>query len=1140
MITAVTVLLVGLAIGYRPVVIMSGSMGEAAPAGSLVIAAPRPAADVLVGDVLVMERPGLAPITHRVLELEGADGARFAITKGDANEAADATPHPLDGEQLVGRWFLPGWGTRLAWITEPGAVLALIVGAVLAVSVVALRRIWSSGRPDAPSGSPTRRRRRSPVAMGLAASVSFGVTVSWAVLTSGESVPANDFATRACFDPTLGSVQSGTAVHSVDGSLTVAISPVDPTKAFALATVRSDAAEPADSTVRVRLVAGGSELEIHRATDAAVPPSITIEWSVVAYTCGVTVQHGLAVGNGTDTVGITIDAAPPGRSFALVTSSGDPTATTVGGADFVVAERTTDTELVLRSALPIDPTRSLAWQVVTVDDPGDMAVQHIDAALAAGETSTSVALPQPVDPTSTFVLTGLTTSGTGSDIGARSVRSHLVSSTAVEVSRQVGGEALDLSLQVVSLFDGSTVRHGTVDLAVGQFQATVAMAPVDPTRATAISTVVAPGPAAGGSTTMTGDDVLGEATATFAVVDTEHVELTRDAVSAAASFGWQVIEWAGPRWWDPGWQYRQRIDLSAGTAAAPGGYSVPITFDHAALVTADLARSDGDDLRVAQWDGSSWIELDRILDEESSWDTATTTVWFRSIDPVAASSNDTYWLYFGNATPPPPPTDPEAVFALSEDFESGTLGDFADATGADGWYEADPWTYRRPLGVDATLVPDDLTDFPLLVTLTDPGLAASAQPDGSDIRFVAADGVTLLDHEIEAWDPGTGSLAAWVRLPAVSSTVDTELFLYAGASDAPDGQQVRAVWSTGFDGVWHLADDPSGSAPGAADSGPRRGGGLAFGAMTDADLVAGAAGDALDLDGTDDGIEVPAVPLGASGSFTVSAWIRPDAFGSNSTIVEFGAGSGTQLWLEATSPTSAILHADVNTDLGLVSSTAGPLGVGTWQHVTATFDHDGVLAIVDGVSGTPGAASGRPTQSGLPTTLGSGSAGSFDGTIDEIRIDQTARPAAWIAAHRANIVNPAFVTAGVPESGTWLGQGSWTRRKPLVVEPGRVTGGPTDSVILVALDDPELAAAARADGADIVFTAADGVTRLDHVVESYGPATGSLRAWVSVPALGSADGAEFFVYYGNPGARSQSDPVAVFGPDADLLLLPLS
>ena len=46
------------------------------------------------------------------------------------------------------------------------------------------------------------------------------------------------------------------------------------------------------------------------------------------------------------------------------------------------------------------------------------------------------------------------------------------------------------------------------------------------------------------------------------------------------------------------------------------------------------------------------------------------------------------------------------------------------------------WLYRKPITIDHTLVEEDLTDFPILISLeTDPDLTAHAQPDGDDLVF---------------------------------------------------------------------------------------------------------------------------------------------------------------------------------------------------------------------------------------------------------------------------------------------------------------------------------------------------------------------------------------------------------------------
>ena len=432
-------------------------------------------------------------------------------------------------------------------------------------------------------------------------------------------------------------------------------------------------------------------------------------------------------------------------SFVTWSVVGDPADTSFGGDDLQVAELTSATNLQLRSdaAESLPAASTYAWQVITFADPTDISVQRVSMTLDASNTQTAV-LASPVDPSSTFLIGGATGSGAGVDIGSRSPRVHLSSPTGVEASRQAGGNPLTVEVQVIEMRDGTSVQHGTIDFAAGQVARTVTIDPVDPATTTVLSTVNLPGSVSGGSTDYIVDDVIGEASATFELTDPATVTLVRDATAAAASFGWQAIEWGGPGWWDPTYPFRQRIDITATTAPAPDAYTVPLTFDHAALVTAGLSLADGSDLRVLRWDGAAWVELDRVLDDGAAWNQPDTSFWFRTQDPVAADTTVSYWMYFGSDTPPPPLEDPENVFLLVEDFESGTLGDFEDRTGGTAWYRALPWDFRRQLVVPAAAVTQIHNDMAVLVQTTDAHIGSNARADGADIRFTAADGVTPL------------------------------------------------------------------------------------------------------------------------------------------------------------------------------------------------------------------------------------------------------------------------------------------------------------------------------------------------------------------------------------------------------------
>ena len=736
----------------------------------------------------------------------------------------------------------------------------------------------------------------------------------------------------------------------------------------------------------------------------------------------------------------------------------------------------------------------------------------------------------------------MTTASTGPDVGERLVRAHLVDATTIAIDRSVSGDPVTVQVQAVTLKDGSTVKHGTVDFASGLPTRAVTIEPVDPARSSAISTVAVPGLAAGGMTDQVVDDVVGEGTATFTLSDQVTVGVQRAATTSAASFGWQVIEWAGPSWWDPTYNFRQRIDVDTTSAAAPGAYTVPLTFDHAALVSTGLASSaSGSDLRVVRYDGSSWVELDRILDEDSAWDGVTTTIWFRTVDPIAADDTGTYWLYFGNDAPSAPLDDPEGVWLLTEDFESGTLGDFEDRTGGTGWYQADPWTRRIPLTVPAGRVAADLTDFPLLVSLTDADLAANAQNDGSDLRFVAADGVTPLAHEVERWDHTTGSLVAWVRLPSITAGVPTSLYLLYGAADAPSQADVRSTWPAEIEAAWHLAADPAGPAPQLDDSTTNNHDGLNRGGMTSGDLVPGLIGDAVDFDGGDDRLESDPLDVAGTRALTLSAWVRLDTAINEARVVN-KAFTPTDRIFELSLLDTGAVRARVHLD-GSSTTLAGGAGsvtTGAWHHVAAVWDGATLEVFADGVPLASTAAVGALAgDSTMPVTIGNIDTVDrpLDGLIDEVRVERVARSQAWLQAAESNQRTPsAFVTAGAVESGTWLDQGTWGARKPIGIDPAITDVDLVDIAVPITVTDAELQSSANADASDIVFTDADGVTRLDHLVESWDATTGTLTAWVRVPSLSSTAATQLFVYYANPTAADQQDGEAVFGPDTDLTL----
>ncbi|GAA3885396.1 hypothetical protein GCM10022243_57790 [Saccharothrix violaceirubra] len=114
---AVVLLCLAVALGWRLtggrwLSVDSGSMGETAPVGTLVLTRPTTVAEVAVGDVVSFYPTAASKIayTHRVVEIR--DGK--LITRGDINGADD--PWRTGDENLVGLVVARWWG--VAWLVK--------------------------------------------------------------------------------------------------------------------------------------------------------------------------------------------------------------------------------------------------------------------------------------------------------------------------------------------------------------------------------------------------------------------------------------------------------------------------------------------------------------------------------------------------------------------------------------------------------------------------------------------------------------------------------------------------------------------------------------------------------------------------------------------------------------------------------------------------------------------------------------------------------------------------------------------------------------------------------------------------------------------------------------------------------------
>ena len=358
-------------------------------------------------------------------------------------------------------------------------------------------------------------------------------------------------------------------------------------------------------------------------------------------------------------------------------------------------------------------------------------------------------------------------------------------------------------------------------------------------------------------------------------------------------------------------------------------------------------------------------------------------------------------------------------------------------TSASTWLSG--WDKRVKITIDHNDIDSNLSNSPVLVYLSN-----SSGRNNDDVTFVfdevgsnrkkiavtKSDGTTQCYVEIEKWD--NASEQAWLRVkvPSISSTADTDLYLYYDGSQSDNTAYVgdkesapaQNVWNTSFKGVWHLDEDPSGTAPQMRDSTSNNNDGTSNGNMTSGDQIAGKIDGSLDFDGTDDYIQTTSSELKTLDNFTLCVWFKADSTTAPQHILWEGPASQNG-WGDGSSPSSHEMHLtickfDANNTLNFfygyeesgdwapaVEINMSFSDTTNWNHAVVVMTGAGTSPsaelFLNGVS--QGTDTGTQTnRTAWDTNLRIGRPGAdqryFDGMIDEVRILETARSAGWIKA----------------------------------------------------------------------------------------------------------------------------------------------
>ena len=335
-----------------------------------------------------------------------------------------------------------------------------------------------------------------------------------------------------------------------------------------------------------------------------------------------------------------------------------------------------------------------------------------------------------------------------------------------------------------------------------------------------------------------------------------------------------------------------------------------------------------------------------------------------------------------------------------------------------------PWRHRKEITLLASQIEapsnGSLSSFPVLISITDPEIAASALSTGEDIVFTASDATTVLPGEIESFTPTTNQLVAWVKVPSLSATTDTKLYVYyahSGLSSLPP-QTPQAVWSTDYLGVWHLGQDPGPGGNGDikdATSGNHNG--TAEASMTSTDLVAGRIERGVNFDGSNDYLSFGSLDLG--NAFTISMWVDLDSGSNIKTLIANSASGpdtdGFRLFINGVSNQDRrITFETANGGIGsvrLAQTNTNAIAFNTMTHVAVVVDRAAATARihVNGISvgtTTPIATNFRG-NSDFDIGRMENNAFYFDGTLDEIQISSAPRSTEWLRTSYNNQLQPS-------------------------------------------------------------------------------------------------------------------------------------
>ena len=307
------------------------------------------------------------------------------------------------------------------------------------------------------------------------------------------------------------------------------------------------------------------------------------------------------------------------------------------------------------------------------------------------------------------------------------------------------------------------------------------------------------------------------------------------------------------------------------------------------------------------------------------------------------------------------------------------------------WWNKE-WTARKPITIDTGKTGTEISE-PVGTTLVLLRLHqgnfnfAAAKEDGSDLRFVAEDDKTVLDHQVEKWDALMNEAFVWVKVPDVKPGSQAKFWLYSGSegSKAEEAGDPKATYDADTILVYHFIS----STP--ADATKNGNNASSGGTTSEGSLI----GPGMRLLGNT-AIKIPnsATFQHAEGQpLTLSAWVKPTTLNEKGVLFDWtDANNRFQIGFA-----SGVPYVEIKDGSGTQRTAPGEaVAANIWKHVAVVATNASTTLYVDGKE--YGKIDAPIPALSSEATLGADNEGKNGavGEMDEFEISKTARGPGWV------------------------------------------------------------------------------------------------------------------------------------------------